>query len=84
MGYTKDGEGRLPYCLRMLQPSGPQPWQPPPAVYPEGIQDGKEHDADPWIVKVHILGMISMSPGSCSFPYREKHAKHQLEMSSFL
>ena len=35
-----------------------QPLQTLPVVHPEGIQDGKEHDTDPWTVKVHILGTI--------------------------
>ena len=37
----------------------------------------------PQLVKVHIKGMISLSPDFCIFPYIEKCSIHQFEMSGF-
>ena len=30
----------------------------------------------PWLVKMHIKGIHSVSPDSCIFPYREKHSNY--------
>ena len=39
---------------------------------PEDPQDVKTQDYWPQITEVHIKGVISVSPDSCIFPYKEK------------
>ena len=52
-------------------------------VYSEGIQDEEKEGTASGIAKVHIKGIISLSPNSCIFPYIEKHQIYQLDMSGF-
>ena len=45
-----------------------------PTVSPKGAQDVKEsQDTGPGLAEVYMKGMISVSLGSCTFPYIEKH-----------
>ena len=76
-----DEKCHLPFyqSKKMLGPSSHQPLQLPPAVLPEGIQDGEKQDFIHWCytAMVNIKGMVSVTADSCIFPYigSEKSSK---------
>ena len=44
-----------------------------PSSVPWGDSGWEKTWYQPWIARVHIKGMITVSPDSCIFPYIEKH-----------